>query len=502
MATPRRQPHPSLSLTRLLRTAGAVVLLALVAGCATNPVTGEQDFVLLSEDQEIRIGRQEHPKILERFGRYPDEALQEYVQSLGEELAAESHRTDLIYRFTVLDSPDVNAFALPGGYIYITRGLMAYLDTEAELAAVLGHELGHVTARHSVRQVSAAQAMDLGFTLGSIFAPELRQQGVQDLFNVLGTALVRGYGREHELEADRLGAGYLARTGRDPRAMLEVLRVLKAQEQFAKQQAEEEGREPSSYHGLFATHPDNDRRLQEVIQAAGGLRPGGGGQPPRREAYLRRLEGLTFGPSARQGVLRGSRFFHKDLDFGLSFPPQWRVENRPDRLVATAPGGAAVLQMTVEDRNKRIGPEAFLRRRLERERLAEGRPVSPAGLEGYTGVTALQTPFGRRQARVGVVFHGRRAFLFLTAAKAEREPADLREDFLATVESFHPLTAREQELAEPLRIQVITAERGRGYAELANGSRIPHHPEAQLRLLNQDYPDGRPRPGELIKIVK
>ncbi|HKJ76198.1 MAG TPA: M48 family metalloprotease, partial [Gammaproteobacteria bacterium] len=380
-----------------------LALLAVLAGCATNPVTGDRDFVLLSEQQEIRIGRQEHPKILEHFGRYPDEALQEYVQAVGDELAAHGHRKDLIYRFTVLDSPDVNAFALPGGYIYITRGLMAYLDTEAELAAVLGHELGHVTARHSVQQMSAAQAMDLGFTLGSIFAPELRNRGVQDLFNVLGTALIRGYGREHELEADRLGARYLARTGRDPRAMLEVLRVLKAQEEFERQRAEAEGREPSTYHGVFATHPDNDQRLQEVVGAAQGMQPAGRHQPPRREAYLQRMDGVPFGPSAREGVLRGNRFFHLDLDFGLTFPAGWLVENRPDRLVAKAPGGSALLQVVVEDRNKRIGPEAFLRQRLERDRLAEGMPVRPAGREGYTAVTPLETPFGRRQARVGVV---------------------------------------------------------------------------------------------------
>jgi predicted Zn-dependent protease len=220
----------------LYRLVGALLFLTL-AGCAQNPVTGESNFVMLSEDSEIAIGRENHPKIIKQYGRYDNEALQTYVQAIGERLANASHRSELIYRFTVLDSPVINAFALPGGYIYITRGLMAYLNSEAELAAVLGHEIGHVTARHGVRQQSAAQAANLGYTLGAILLPQLRNRSSQQLFNVLGGALLSGYGREHELEADALGAEYLARTGYDSRAMIDVIRVLKNQEVFAAEQA-------------------------------------------------------------------------------------------------------------------------------------------------------------------------------------------------------------------------------------------------------------------------
>lgn len=490
------------SLRTTLFLCWALVAAGLSSGCATNPVTGEQDFVLLSEQQEIAIGRAEHPKVLERYGRYPDDALQRYVQGLGEALAAKSHRRDLIYRFTVLDSPEVNAFALPGGYIYITRGLMAYLGSEAELAAVLGHELGHVTARHSVRQISAAQAMDIGYTIGAILTPELRQRSAQDLFNVLGTALVRGYGRGHELEADRLGAQYLARTGRDPRSMLEVLRVLKAQEQFERQLAQEEGREPNVYHGLFSTHPDNDRRLQEVVTAATGLRPAGERPGPGREAYLRHLDGMTYGPGPRQGVVRGDRFYHRELDFGLRFPEGWRVDNRPDSLLLTAPQRRALMQVTVEDRNKRIGPRAFLEQRLETANLDQGEALSVNGLEGYAAVAPLRTPFGVRDARVAVVFHGRRGFLFLAAPRAEDGTTALRAPFLATVRSFHPLSDAEYALAEPLRLKIERLDADTDYAALAARSGLQHHAEERLRLLNQDYPKGEPRAGELIKRVE
>ncbi len=191
-------------------------------GCATNPVTGSSDFVLMSEQQEIALGRQSHPQILKESPEYTNAQLAAYVQRVGAKLAAHSHRSNLIYRFTLLDSPDVNAFALPGGYIYITRGLLAYLNSEAELAAVLGHEIGHVTARHSVRQQSASTATGL---FGAVLAGVTGVSAAGDVANIAGTALVRGYGREHELEADRLGAEYLARSGYDPQAMLRVIHV-------------------------------------------------------------------------------------------------------------------------------------------------------------------------------------------------------------------------------------------------------------------------------------
>src|SRR3989338_11183251 len=184
--------------------------LSLLASCARNPVTGQSDFVMMSESQEIALGRQYHEQIIqEQYQVYESKALQDYVNNVGQKLAVQSHRPALNYRFTVLDSPEVNAFALPGGYVYITRGILAYLNSEAELAAVGGHEIGHVTARHGVRQQSAAQATNIGLTIASIFVPEVSSMGGQNLTNLIGGALLSGYGREHELEADRLRAQYL-----------------------------------------------------------------------------------------------------------------------------------------------------------------------------------------------------------------------------------------------------------------------------------------------------
>ncbi len=207
-----------------MKTAWLLLLLlgvGALGGCAVNPATGKSDFVMMSEQQELGMGARYNQEILKQFPRYNDEKLQAYVQRVGERVARSSHRSNLQYHFTVIDSPDINAFALPGGYIYIHRGLIAYLGSEAELAAVLGHEVGHVTARHSVRQQSQASAWNI---LGQAVAIGTGVGAAGDLANVLGTAFVRGYGRDMELEADGLGAQYLARAGYDPTAMIQVVR--------------------------------------------------------------------------------------------------------------------------------------------------------------------------------------------------------------------------------------------------------------------------------------
>ncbi|MDE2310199.1 MAG: M48 family metalloprotease, partial [Betaproteobacteria bacterium] len=206
----------------------------------------------MSEAQEISFGRNADAEVRKQYGVYKSAALQEYVNSVGQQIAKKSHRPNLQYHFTVLDTPEVNAFALPGGYVYITRGILAYLNSEAELAAVLGHEIGHVTARHGVRQASAELAANIGLSITSILVPEINSAAGQNLSNILGGALFAGYGRDHELEADRLGAEYLARTGYDPHAMIEVIDVLKHQELLDAEIARQEGREPRHYHGLFA----------------------------------------------------------------------------------------------------------------------------------------------------------------------------------------------------------------------------------------------------------
>ena len=477
----------------------SILLPALLLGaCSTNPVTGEQDFVLMSEEQEISLGRQFSAEIVKEMPPYDDPELEALVQSIGERLAANSHRPDLIYRFTVLDSTSVNAFALPGGYIYITRGMLAYLNSEAELAAVLGHEIGHVTARHSVRQHGTATVAGI---LGAVLSASTGVQGVDTLSNLAGTAIVRGYGREHELEADRLGAEYLAKTGYDPNGMLEVVGILKNQEAFDKLLAKQEDREPSAYHGLFSTHPDNDKRFQEVVAAAQKFSKAGMARSGR-DSYLRAIDGLTFGDSEKEGITRNNRFYHGKLDFGLTFPEGWRIENKADRVIAIAPGNDGLVQLTITDLNKRISPRAFMTQRMKLENMTGGRDILVNGLKGYTAIANGKTRWGVRRVRYTVLFRNNSAWVIAGAAKARNGLNKYDQAILDTARSFHGLNEAERKLAAGKRLEVIKAPRGARYADLAKNSPVTHLPEEQLRLLNGHYPEGEPASGSLIKVVR
>lgn len=475
-----------------------LLLTLLGSGCAVNPVTGESDFVLMSEDSEIAIGRENHAKIIQQYGRYKNPALQDYVQGVGEQLAAVSHRKNLLYRFTVLDGKEVNAFALPGGYIYITRGLLAYLNNEAELAAVLGHEIGHVTARHGVRQQSAAAATGL---LVGIIGAATGVRGAGDLLNTIGTALIRGYGRDHELESDRLGAEYLARAGYDPLAMIEVIGVLKNQELFEREVAKSEDREPNVYHGVFATHPDNDTRLQQVVGRATRLKTTGKNKVNRVD-FLRNIEGLVFGNNEDEGILRNNRFYHKELNVTIAFPKDWRIKNLPSRLVAIAPKNLAAMQIRALDINRRISPRQFLITRLKLDNLQHGENFNHNGLEGYTAFANANSPYGERLTRFVVMFLRDKAWVFQTAVKKQNDPYQFDPQVLSTARSFRKLTSKEHELASARHLHIITAKKNTRFAKLAAKSRLANNAESQLRLLNHFYPKGEPSPGTPLKIVK
>ncbi len=486
---------------RYLSLSGILLLVIFqlgVSGCATNPVSGTSDFVLMSEEQEIALGRKYSAEIIKDMPLYEDPELAKLVQDIGEQVAANSHRPELIYRFAVLDSTDVNAFALPGGYIYITRGLLAYLNTEAELAAVLGHEIGHVTARHSVRQHSTATAAGL---VAAVLGAASGVQGADTLANMAGTAIVRGYGREHELEADRLGAEYLARTGYDPDAMLEVVGILKHQEEFEKSRAEDEDREPKTYHGLFSTHPENDERLQEVVKAARAHKSGSTNRI-NREGFIQALEGLTFGDSEKEGIIRDNRFYHKELDFTVTFPQGWRIENLPDKIIATPAGNDGLVQLSVTDRNKRISSQEFMIKRMKLENLERGESVNSHGLSGYTAVARSKTPYGMRPVRYVVLYRNQKAYIFAGAAKDKKALNGYDPEILATARSFRSLGEGEKMLASEEKIHITRSPAGARYRDLADSSPIANYPEEQLRLLNGHYPDSEPRPGQYIKIVR
>ena len=486
------------SIRRLPRWHCALLTGWLLAGCATNPVTGESDYVLMSEQQEISLGQRYNREILKEMPPYDDPELNAQVRSIGKQLAAHSHRTGLDYRFTIVDSPTVNAFALPGGYIYITRGMLAYLNSEAELAAVLGHEIGHVTARHSVRQHSAQTTASV---VGAVVSVATGIQGVDDLTNMAGTALVRGYGREHELEADRLGAEYMARSGYDPDAMLEVIGILKDQETFEKKRAREEARKPNVYHGLFSTHPENDTRLQEVVRAARTYKTGSSTRV-NREGFIRSLEGLPFGDSASQGIVRGNRFYHESLDFTLAFPTGWQIDNREDRVVAMPAGKDGLMQLQMVELDRRMPARDVMKKVLQLDDLRRGEQISSGGMTGYTGIASSKTTFGTRPVRHIVLMRDKTAWIFAGTAKDTRNPYKYDRQIIASAKTFRAMNAQDAGLASGARLHIIRAGSNTRYRDLAARTPIDRHAEEQLRLLNDQYPKGEPRSGQLLKTVR
>jgi predicted Zn-dependent protease len=356
---------------------------ALAAGCATNPVTGRRQLALITEAQEIQMGRQASQEVAQQLGLVENEALQQYVQRVGEGLAAESERPNLPWTFRVVDDPTPNAFALPGGFIFMTRGMMDLMDSEAELAAVLGHEIGHVTARHSVSQISRGQLAQLGLGLGSIFFPEaaqtfggLAQTGMQLLF--------LRHGRDAERQSDELGFRYALREGYDVREMDDIFATL-------MRLGEASGR--GSVPSWLSTHPAEPERIA-AAQARADTVPAAS-LALRREEYLARIDGLMYGDNPRQGFFRDGLFLHPDLRFQIAFPQGWRTQNMPRAVNALAPRQDAVLQLT---QAQGANADDAARRFLSQQGLRPGQ----GGRQNVNGNPAVVAYF-QAQAQQGII---------------------------------------------------------------------------------------------------
>lgn len=445
----------------------------------------------MSEEQEIALGKQSHAQILkQQYTKLDNAELQALVNRVGQKLAAQSHRSQLKFTFTVLDSPEVNAFALPGGYVYITRGIMAYLNSEEELAGVLGHEIGHVTARHGVRQRTAQTASGL---INIIAVLATGNKGVAQTTNYLSSALVSGYGRRHELEADRLGAEYLARINYDPESMLGVIGVLKNQELFAKERASANG-EPATavgYHGVFSSHPDNDTRLQEVIRAAKKYQTSAP-QVIDPEPYLNATNGMIFGDSEAQGIIQKNHFYHKALDFQLSFPSGWVLANKPESLMGFSPDKKQIIQFVLGG-SKATDPQQLLTKTFPNLQSGQAR-----GKDTYVGIAEFGSPWGKRNGRVAAVRQQGQVYVLMGVGQ-QRAP---NKQFFKTVESLQNLTPKNRKLARSKKLKMVRVKLGDTFDQLAKQSSIEQFEVSQLRLLNGLYPNREPKIGQLIKIVK
>jgi predicted Zn-dependent protease len=496
----------------LIRATVITTTCAALLGCGSktiNPVTGQEERSVMSEQQEIQIGAQGHAEIMKEYTALANPRLQAYVNDLGQRLAKQSHRANLKWTFTVLDSPEINAFAIPGGYVYITRGLMAYLDSEADLAGVIGHEIGHVTARHGAQRATRQQNAAIGAVLGSVLGAVLDAKGgggigqqIGDASQAAAAGYVAKYGREQELQADGLGAEYLSRVNYDPRNMIDVIRVLKDQERFAAEVARAEGR-PVSQGGnsWLASHPSNDQRLEQINRIAAQYQGNKNYADEGRLRYLQMIDGMPFGESPEQGLTRGRNFYHASLNFAITAASGWRIINDAAELNIVNPTGDAALVVQLAPPNAGRTHDEVIRNvvkptsgRVERYNLAGGIAATH-----FTGAIAAQGGQRAIELTVATGASGQN-FILLYAAKdaatLQRNRGALRE----TENSFRAMTAQDAVAAKAWVLRTATLPRG-GFAELATRLPLATLPEQQLKLINGVYSTGSVAAGALVKTV-
>ncbi|WP_417516715.1 M48 family metalloprotease [Minwuia sp.] len=486
------------SLRIVLLSAG----LLFAASCQTvqNPATGEDQFTTVSPEQERQIGRQEHPKVLAEFGgEYNDPQLRAYVENVGRKLAANAELPAEQFTFTLLDSPVVNAFALPGGYVYITRGMLAVLNSEAEMAGVLGHEIGHVTARHSATR----QTKGLFANLAVIGAAVLTgSQQVAQLGQVAAQGYLAGHSRDQERQSDSLGIRYLSRAGYDPDGMAEGLKALGRHGQLLARMSGREAQQIS----FLSTHPQTPERVAATerearqTEVAGEARVG-------RDAYMDAIDGMIYGSSPEQGYARGNRFSHPQLRFTFTVPEGFTMDNLPQAVVARDRNGRAQIIFDQEpDRRvaaSGIGMDSYITQQWARgARLVDVDRIDVNGMPAATAVAQINSNGQQIDARlVAIRYNSEKIYRFVFATPAS-QTRNFTRAFQRTTFSFRKLSQREASRLQPLRIEVQTVRSGDTISKLTRGDQQDGFEDERFRVINGMGPSEQLRAGELVKVIR
>ncbi len=453
----------------------------------------------LSEKDEIKLGQEEHRKIIAQFGVYRDKDLQEYVSLVGQRVARESSRPDLEYHFTILNDDMINAFALPGGFVYITRGMLLHMNSESELAAVLGHEVAHITEKHAIRRQNRQKGLNF---LNAVVAIGTMQPGLYELGNLFGGVLLTGYSREFELEADEVGARYMAKAGYSPEAMLKTIEILKAKDRIEIEQARIEKRKPAVYHGFLATHPDNDTRYREVVRESEKLLKKYD-EFIKTDEFLEKLNGLAYGKARQVGVVRKNRFYHPRLGIKMVFPEGWRVEPSRKGVQIVSQTADATFFISTQRLYRGATPEKLARDKMGFS-VREGKKLTIAGMPAYLGIAdRADSPFGPRPVRFAVLFDTKKhlAYVLQGAGKHDLKKVANDREFIKTIFSFDRMNREDFKVAKVPRVQVLRAEEDTTMEDLAARSPLTNYALDKLRVINGLYPDGEPEPGQLIKII-
>jgi predicted Zn-dependent protease len=470
--------------------------LILISSCAVNPVTGKKQIVMMSESQEIAMGAAADPQIVAQYGLYENKILQDFITQKGNEMAAISHRPDLKYEFKIVDSEVLNAFAVPGGYVYFTRGIMAHFNNEAEFAGVLGHEIGHITARHSVAQQSKAILGQVGLIGSMILVPQVAEFA-EPLSQGLGLLFLK-FGRDAERQSDELGVEYSSKIGYDAKEMAGFFNTLERQRT---------GTESTELPDFMSTHPNPGDRNVAVSKLSEEWKRKLNLNDPKinRESYLKKIEGLIYGEDPKQGFLENSVFYHPELKFQFNTPQGWNYQNTPQKVQFAPKDGKAILMMTLASGNslQEAANNVVQKNNLQ---VLESNQITVNGLNAISMVADVKAEQQQQQQTSSVrtlsylIQYDKNIYLILGATSVN-DFNIYSQYFLQSMKNFRELKDASKLNKQPDRIRIKAVKQNGTLKEALNSYNMAENKQEEISLLNGMQLSDRVLAGSLIKIL-
>ncbi|MFC1482858.1 M48 family metalloprotease [Candidatus Margulisiibacteriota bacterium] len=477
----------------------AFIVLGGMTGCTTNPLTGQRNFNIVSDQEEVYIGKQVHKQIKAQFGLYEDKEMQTYVYDIGQRLVNVSDRKEIKYHFYVLDSPIINAFAVPGGYIYVTRGAMTEINTEAELAAVLGHELGHVTARHGAQKLSQARAAQGGMILASIFAKDVVDNW-GGLINVGINLAILGYGRENELESDQLGVIHAYRAGWHPNGMEEFLITLQKKEDH----------DPSNLEQMLQSHPATKERIQfakkKRRQVMDKLSPEEQQQLiVKEDDYKRKINGIVYGPGKKMGELKNNTYKNYEYGINWTIPSSWKVQklsqNEINALLQAEHNKKTQLFLQTVQMKDNIKLEDLTKAVIESRKATVKQQVNvtigghPAQLTDVEGGSKYP------QYRIYTMIVGKYGYIFTYFNQTQITYDDFKTAVINSLQQFKIMNETERQKYAPKKLQIYTIKSGDTFTSISTKFYGTNKHAKKLAIFNgYNSETDKPKTGMILKI--
>lgn len=471
----------------------SVVMLAafMTLSCSVNPITGKKEFMLISEAQEIELGKMTDQQIQATYGFYENPELTSYIAAMGQDIASRSHRSHLQYSFKVLDTPVVNAFAAPGGYIYLTRGILAYLNNEAEVAAVIGHELGHVAGRHSARNMSRATLLQLGLGIGSALSEKIAQAA--PYAQVGAQLLFLSFSRSDEYQADSLGVEYSTKAGFDSEKMADFFRSLERMNPEAA---------ASGLPDWFSTHPNPANRIEKVLKKSSSWKKRTNLPSYRinRNQLMAKIDNIVYGEDPRQGYVLNNMFYHPEMRFKFPVPQGWIVQNNPTQVVMADQGNKAAIIFTLADKNDLTGAANEFAA-TEGLTVLSNRPLMINGLRAQEITSEITSDEQSIKLLSSFIQKEGLVFVFHALAAAADYPT-YSPVFSGTCKNFTVLRDRARINVKPATLKVVRVSRKQALRSFLQSQSVPAGDMEKVAILNGMLLSDQLKAGTRVKLIK